>query len=594
MRSIRWLHISDFHLSAGKEWSQDVVLRSMCQNIEEQKSSGLEFDFVVVTGDISYSGGADEYLLAASFFDDLQTASSVSRDFIFCVPGNHDVDRNRQRLCFAGARLQLTNPGTVDALLAGGEDLETLLVRQANYREFQSSYFATQQRCPTPDQLGYVSELDIDGIRIAILGLNSAWLAHGGSDDNGKLIIGERQVIHAAQILDKKQPTPHIVIVLAHHPFNWLQDFDIGPVQGLVHDKADFFHCGHLHVPGTGVAKSSGSECLIVAAGAAFESRQFHNAYSMVTLDLLHGSRTVEVFTYNPTSRRFFRNERQEFPMVVEPGEECPTGELALAIISHDTNLAPLAYYLAAILCGDKTELPILTPNGYVMGSIDVLNVQMDDPLRTKANDFLTFKNVLSVLHGDHDLGAIIAEHGASVSVYGAQLLALASSDEDLRQRIQAQNEDAKRLADKEPSLDARHSATLFDQLAGERDWCLLRTLAERHLVDSEPKIAAEAQRYLALALANSEALDDRNLAIDHYQGLARSEQAIGTDYGNLAILLLDVGRGPEASESVLEGIRAFPDQKAYLAEVGHRIVAETGDRDLRLRIETAAEEHND
>ena len=112
--------------------------------------------------------------------------------------------------------------------------------------------------------------------------------------------------------------------------------------------------------------------------------------------------------------------------------------------------------------------------------------------------------------------------------------------------------------------------------------------------MDSEPKIAAEAQRYLALALANSEALDDRNLAIDHYQGLARSEQAIGTDYGNLAILLLDVGRGPEASESVLEGIRAFPDQKAYLAEVGHRIVAETGDRDLRLRIETAAEEHND
>ena len=95
MRPIRWLHISDIHLRAGNEWSQDVVLKAMCRNIGEQRAAGNQADFVLVTGDIAFSGKSDEYALAASFFDAVQTASGVSRERIFCVVGNHDIDRDR-------------------------------------------------------------------------------------------------------------------------------------------------------------------------------------------------------------------------------------------------------------------------------------------------------------------------------------------------------------------------------------------------------------------------------------------------------------------------------------------------------------------
>ena len=55
MRPIHWLHISDIHLREGNEWSQDVVLNSMCVCISELRKAGKEPDFVLVTGDIAFS-----------------------------------------------------------------------------------------------------------------------------------------------------------------------------------------------------------------------------------------------------------------------------------------------------------------------------------------------------------------------------------------------------------------------------------------------------------------------------------------------------------------------------------------------------------
>ena len=50
MRPICWLHISDIHLRAGNEWSQDVVLKAMCGTIKEQRTAGTAPDFVLVDG----------------------------------------------------------------------------------------------------------------------------------------------------------------------------------------------------------------------------------------------------------------------------------------------------------------------------------------------------------------------------------------------------------------------------------------------------------------------------------------------------------------------------------------------------------------
>ena len=238
MRPICWLHISDIHMRVSDAWSQDVVLKAMCDDTARQRKGGMSLDFILATGDLAFSGHADEYKLVASFFDALIGAAGVPREPIFCIRGNHDIDRERQRMCFLGARNFAQSPNQIDVLLSPGEDLETLLKRQENYRNFQSSYLTGQDRDRTADGLGYVSRLTTEDVRVAIVGVNSAWLAEGGVSDHGKLLIGERQIINAIDLAGRGDP--HIVIAMAHHPFHLLQDFDRRPIQGRIERSCHF------------------------------------------------------------------------------------------------------------------------------------------------------------------------------------------------------------------------------------------------------------------------------------------------------------------------------------------------------------------
>jgi 3',5'-cyclic AMP phosphodiesterase CpdA len=77
------------------------VLSAMRDDIIRRRKAGAIFDFVLATGDIAYAGKAPEYKLAVAFFDELAAATAVPREKIFCIPGNHDIDRDRQKMSFA-------------------------------------------------------------------------------------------------------------------------------------------------------------------------------------------------------------------------------------------------------------------------------------------------------------------------------------------------------------------------------------------------------------------------------------------------------------------------------------------------------------
>jgi 3',5'-cyclic AMP phosphodiesterase CpdA len=181
MRPICWLHISDIHMRPRDAWSHDVVLKAMCEDITRRKKSGLTPDFILATGDLAFSGNVAEYKSVESFLDAISVASGVPKDRIFCIPGNHDIDRERQKMSFYGARHFAQSQNQIDSLLASREEMDTLIKRQSNYRTFQESYLKGQKREWTEDGLGYVSVASFDNIRLTIVGLDSAWLAEAAS-----------------------------------------------------------------------------------------------------------------------------------------------------------------------------------------------------------------------------------------------------------------------------------------------------------------------------------------------------------------------------------------------------------------------------
>ena len=255
---------------------------------------------------------------------------------------------------------------------------------------------------------------------MAIVGVDSAWLAEGGVGDHGKLLIGERQIINAIDLA--MQGDPHIVIAMAHHPFHLLQDFDRRPIQSRIERSCHFVHCGHLHEPETRTAGLSASGCLTLAAGASFETRHTHNSYSFVTLDLVRAQRTVKTIQYRPASGAFAFASSEDYPIEIAPSGTCSVGELAKAIKAYHASLSPLAHYLSALLLDRKSELPIPSQKGYVFGSFAVLSAQPASELRRKTIEFVAFKNVLRVFYQRVPLADIFARYGDAVGHYGMAL----------------------------------------------------------------------------------------------------------------------------------------------------------------------------
>jgi 3',5'-cyclic AMP phosphodiesterase CpdA len=289
MTTITWLHIADLHFRLGQTYDASIVLRELLKDVAARsEQADLRPDFIVVTGDVAFSGQPAEYDLACHFFDDLLRTTGLDKEYLFVVPGNHDVNRS---LISRGAQLlagSLRDRDSVNAVLDTPGDRQLLLARLQNYGSFVNDYLDGHTRFDGENYF-HVRTLALAGLQIAILGLNSAWLAHGGDEDRGKLVLGERQVREA---LDQAS-TADLKIALLHHPFDWLQDFDRQDCEALLSAHCDFVLHGHVHSASTARITSPDSATQIFACGAGFEMREKMNRYNYVRLDLEAGQGTV-------------------------------------------------------------------------------------------------------------------------------------------------------------------------------------------------------------------------------------------------------------------------------------------------------------
>jgi hypothetical protein len=557
----------------------------MTESIAQARTKGCTLDFVLVTGDLAFAGKPHEYELVKAFLTAISEASGVPRERFFCVPGNHDVDRDKQNLSFVGARQQLTSPNAVDPILAPADNLATLLQRQHAYRDFQKSYFKGQVRTTTADGLAYVASLEIQDVVVTIVGLNSAWLSEGGESDHGKLLIGERQIMGALEIADRCKP--HVVIAMAHHPLHLLHDFDRFTALNRISASCNFFHCGHLHHPEARGAGFDAKVCLNVAAGASFETREAHNTYSVVRLNLDEGTRTLTTVQYDKGRGGFLYSNEESFPFEMNPAATCELGALAEAIGAFSADAAPFARYLAALLLGQKAEVPVPGSAGHVFVSAAVLEAQPDDELCRKTIEFLRFRNALRIFVGRVTLQTLLGQRGQAVKVYAQELKARCSTDAGLAARVSGHDGDVRALLVSQPTVT--YAVDLLADLAASQEWSLLREQAERQLASPNPAVVAHARRMMALGLAHGADDAEKQEAIRQYRALIADGAAEATDMPRLVSLLHGLGEVDEAKKLVLESVGVSPPGAlAVLIELGHRLVAETGDKQFRIELEAA------
>ena len=580
MRTVRWLHISDLHMREAEDAQRQTILSEMLDEISRRSATGVRMDFVVATGDVAFSGKRQEYELVAGFLGDLVASVGISPDKVFCVPGNHDVQRERSKMCFRGARSEIQSEGDVFKFLADVDERKDLLRRQENYRAFEACFLGAQDREYTEDKLGYVSKVEVDDLRIAIIGLDSSWLSEGGASDEGKLLIGESQVKSAIDIV--KRYVPHVVLSLQHHPFDLLQRFDRRPVQRRLEEACDFVHCGHLHDPEVTEVVVERGRCITITAGASFESRVFRNTFTTVEFDPLAGKIEVAFIEYNPQTSAYEYESRRKLDHRIDGPCNCTVEELAEAIDSYCNAARTISSYLSSLLLGFSSDLPMASNGAVVFGNWDSIEGVSDAPFRLAAENFRRVGRAVRLLHGCKPLTEILVAHGDPIRSFARKLKALSEEGPVVKDYLETQNEVRVRQRPPGKGDPLRHTVNLLMDLMRTDDWDGARSLAERTIDMSEGAPRVRVARALALCLARSTEKNDKVRAVELYGEVAESEQAEPGDWGALATLMAELHSYDEAKAAVRDGIARFPDQSPAFVEIGMRLVQECNDRDFR------------
>lgn len=257
---LRILHLSDLHERGSREgehWRRRPVLgRAWEDNLDALRADGA-IDLVCFTGDTAERGQVEEFRQATDFFLATLDRLGVPEQRFFPVPGNHDMQRERNVAAWRRLRGEL-GPDTAaaySAWLMGGDPprgvqravLEGVLGRQANYRHWLEYGLGRPDLLPDPAGhpcLGYRRHLELPGLPfpVQIIGLDSAWLS-GDQQDPGRLWLTAGQVERLCEA--GGEPLAGFRLALLHHPLERLADGADNGARLL--ERTDLLLRGHLH-----------------------------------------------------------------------------------------------------------------------------------------------------------------------------------------------------------------------------------------------------------------------------------------------------------------------------------------------------------
>ncbi|HKP52732.1 MAG TPA: metallophosphoesterase [Chloroflexia bacterium] len=310
MSTLTWLHLSDWHEGReGTKYDMEIIRERLVKDIEARAEiSGKlrKVDFVIFSGDITFSGEEKQYESAiGNFLDPVLRAVGLPSERLFIIPGNHDL--NQASLKYVPALLQrpLGTEQEAKQLILDERMKVKMLEPFEAYTAFASKYtphFASPYA-------SYHSE-EINGQRIAFLGLNSALMCGRYKDsdtskinDYGRLVVGEPQVMTAIRKLEAENPPVDIVIGILHHPFEWLEEYDRDRVEDLLSKYCHFVLRGHVHKQRAYYLKGI-YESVTISAGAAFSRRvegdpRYTNAYNYAHIELSERTGTIYLRRWN-------------------------------------------------------------------------------------------------------------------------------------------------------------------------------------------------------------------------------------------------------------------------------------------------------
>lgn len=228
----RWLHLSDLH-SYCSGIKTKIMRDSLISEVEELNEEE-EFDFIIITGDISDKDSG--YDLAEDFILELMDRINIAKERVFIIPGNHDLSRdipdNRGEIV-----RELWECGILDEEKEI-ENIKSLVDAQNN---FFITYKNILDRDYPKENIHFVEKV-IEGVNI--IHLNTSWMCYDSRVEDGKIHIGINSAYKCLEEVNKDD----FNIVIGHHRLEDLNEQERNHLKSLFKNNGiDMYLGGHCH-----------------------------------------------------------------------------------------------------------------------------------------------------------------------------------------------------------------------------------------------------------------------------------------------------------------------------------------------------------
>lgn len=348
---IRFLQISDIHFSniPGSDDDYAQMKGKFLEDISKCHREKGAIDYVLICGDIAFSGLESQYKEARDFINKICEKVECGGANVFVVPGNHDKKRDVYSRTRSLLREHLLKGDTTKQVM-GAKVSEPMAIGilYAPFKQFYklaaeyssiSDIARKAQVFPESDQeTGSVPKFEPDdkmywtepignlqGIPVTLHGSNTSLLSD--KDDGESASLDERKGQHLQvlpmQAYNVTTAENEIHILMLHHPLSEIQEG--GKIGKVLDSRFQLQFYGHMH------KQSSCSEGSVKIYSGAFQppesdgNNEYFPVYNIIELDVVEagGKPWLKVDIY---SRKWDGATFQEYQ------EETKTGENALRV----------------------------------------------------------------------------------------------------------------------------------------------------------------------------------------------------------------------------------------------------------------------
>jgi len=298
--NISILHLSDLHIKESDSGvfqnKADLLAKTILGYTDK-----LDSLFIVISGDVAFSGKEQEYICVSKFLDDLKKEvarrnQSSKIEFII-VPGNHDCNFEKDDTV-RKTLISNINEKEIDDNIIN----HTTIVQEDFFNFIKEFTRESDIKFINANKICWNQDYKLDNINIRFLCLNSSWMSRK-NEEYGKLIFPCEYIKSHVS----KNNLFDLTITVLHHPYNWFLLSNQIDLSNLINNNNDLIFSGHEHQAKYFHERDFDDNTNQIINGGIFHDEKDNNKCEFILLNIYpeKNLQSIYYFSYNQNINDF-------------------------------------------------------------------------------------------------------------------------------------------------------------------------------------------------------------------------------------------------------------------------------------------------